>query len=124
MDLAAAETLIQDYLKKHPNSKTQMAFLAAITLAYRNLFEQTDTGTILSIEDFVELLTDGSRAVQLEAKSAFLMKLVPNPSRVNAHQLAQDVIAEGLTNMIAEDAALHKFTDLLKKLLTPKGTPL
>lgn len=117
----------QDQLKAHltqnPRSRASFGFSAAITLAYRNLFEQSDTGAILDPKDFVELLLCGLRAVRLEAAAEKLVEIVPNPASIDEKKLLPTFIQVSVSTMIAEEKAIHEFAVLIAKLLNMKGPP-
>lgn len=116
------QNFLQNYLATNPNSRANIAFVSAITLAYRSLYEQSDSGTILTPEQFVELLLAGAAATRLEASVAILAKLAPRSSPLDKDKLVGDFALLSIQTILAEETANAKLADLLAKLLNTKGT--
>lgn len=116
----------QDQLKAHlaqnPRSRASFGFSAAITLAYRNLFEQSDSGSILDPKEFVELLLGGILAIRLEAAAEKLVEIVPNPGAIDEKALLSDFIRVSISTMMAEEIAIKEFATLIEQFLTRKGS--
>lgn len=119
--MSANLDFMKQYLSNNPDKRIAILFSSAITLAYRNLYEQSDTGSILSPADFVELLMKGIEAASLEGAGSVLRAIAPSPSAITKAHLVDDFISTSVKTMLAEDKVNAEFKNLVDKLLRPKG---
>jgi len=115
------DAIAQQLLTNH-DSRAHVAFVSGITLAYRNLYEQSDSGAILTPEQFVELLLLGATAIRSEARVSTLTGLCPNPSTIDEKKLVNDYLLTSVKTVVTSDSHIAKFATALNKLVLSKGT--
>lgn len=114
---------VKQHLSTNPKHRTRLAFASSLTLAYRNLYEQSDTGQILDPSDFVELLVAGMKAICAEAVTEKIVDIAPNPASINPVQLTAAFMQASIIAMLDEVKLTEDFAILIGKLLQIKAKP-